>query len=89
MPENNTAGNATPFLTDVATLRERARKHMDAGAVTANYGADPALVVKVLNEALATEIEPPGAPRASTVRSRTTPLPLIVICPPAVSFLRP
>jgi len=55
MPEN-TAGNATPFLTDVATLRERARKHMDAGAVTANYGADPAVVVKVLNEALATEI---------------------------------
>ena len=55
MPEN-TPGNATPFLTDVATLRERARKHMDDGAVTANYGADPKIVVKVLNEALATEI---------------------------------
>lgn len=55
MPENTT-GDATPFLTDVATLRERARKHMDAGAVTENYGADPKLVVKVLNEALATEI---------------------------------
>ena len=55
MPQNTT-GNATPFLTDVATLRERARKHMDAGAVTANYGADPNVVVKVLNEALATEI---------------------------------
>ena len=54
MPDH-TSGN-TPFLTDVATLRERARKHMDAGAVTANYGADPKVVVKVLNEALATEI---------------------------------
>jgi bacterioferritin len=55
MPDN-TKGNTTPFLTDVATLRERARKHMDAGAVTANYGADPKVVVKVLNDALATEI---------------------------------
>jgi bacterioferritin len=55
MPEN-AQGSTTPFLTDVATLRERARKHMDAGAVTANYGADPNVVVKVLNEALATEI---------------------------------
>ena len=50
------AGKETPFLTDVATLRERARKHIEAGAVTSNYGADPQLVVKVLNEALATEI---------------------------------
>ncbi len=53
---NNDAGNATPFLTDVATLRERARKHIESGAVTSNYGADPKVVVKVLNEALATEI---------------------------------
>src|SRR5512132_3413411 len=49
-------GSATPFLTDVATLRQRARQHIQAGAVTSNYGADPKLVVKVLNEALATEI---------------------------------
>jgi len=49
------AGNATPFLTDVATLRQRARQHMDSGAVTANYGADPKVVVEVLNAALATE----------------------------------
>jgi bacterioferritin len=46
----------TPFLTDVATLRQRARQHIEAGAVTSNYGADPKVVVKVLNEALATEI---------------------------------
>src|SRR4029079_13435353 len=55
MPIEN-SGNATPSLTDVATLRKRARQHIDAGAVTSNYGADPKLVVKVLNEALATEI---------------------------------
>jgi bacterioferritin len=55
MPEN-IAGNSTPFLTDVATLRDRARKHLQEGAVTSNYGADPDVVVKVLNDALATEI---------------------------------
>ena len=46
----------TPFLTDVATLRQRARAHIEEGAVTQNYGLDTNVVVKVLNEALATEI---------------------------------
>src|SRR6188508_1094439 len=55
MPDTK-AGTETPFLTDVATLRQRARQHIQAGAVTSNYGADPVLVCKVLNEALATEI---------------------------------
>jgi len=45
-----------PFLTDVKTLRERARKHIDQGAVTEGYRADRETVIKVLNEALATEI---------------------------------
>jgi len=45
-----------PFLTDVKTLRDRARKHIEEGAVTAGYGGDPAAVVKVLNDALATEL---------------------------------
>jgi bacterioferritin len=49
-------GSDKPFLTDVQTLRQRARQHMEAGAVTASYGADRDTVVKVLNEALATEI---------------------------------
>src|SRR5690348_10736509 len=56
MPNEKGGGNATPFLTDVATLRQRARQHMDDGAVTSNYGADPKVVVDVLNAALATEI---------------------------------
>ncbi len=45
-----------PFLTDIKTLRERARKHIEQGAVTEGYGADRETVIKVLNEALATEI---------------------------------
>jgi len=53
MPAGNTA---TPFLTDVKTLRERARQHIEEGAVTAGYGADRDTVVKVLNDALATEL---------------------------------
>ena len=56
MQNDNRGRNATPFLTDVSTLRERARQQMDAGAVTQNYGADPKVVVEMLNAALATEI---------------------------------
>ena len=48
--------NPTPFLTDVQTLRKRARQQMNEGAVTPDYGADPKVVVEVLNAALATEI---------------------------------
>jgi bacterioferritin len=44
------------FLSDVKALRDRARGHMREGAVTAGYGADRATVLKLLNEALATEI---------------------------------
>ncbi|HJZ80107.1 MAG TPA: ferritin-like domain-containing protein [Pyrinomonadaceae bacterium] len=52
---SNTA-TAKPFLTDIKTLRERARKHIEQGAVTEGYRADRETVIKVLNEALATEI---------------------------------
>lgn len=45
-----------PFLTDVQTLRERARQEIEKGPVTSAYGADVARVVTVLNEALATEL---------------------------------
>jgi len=44
------------FLSDVKELRRRARQHIENGAVTEGYGADPKKVVAVLNEALATEI---------------------------------
>ena len=45
-----------PFLSDIQELRERARRHMNEGAVTESYRADRDSVVKILNEALATEI---------------------------------
>jgi bacterioferritin len=45
-----------PFLTDVMTLRKRAREHIEMGAVTEGYRADRETVLRLLNEALATEI---------------------------------
>ena len=48
--------NEKPFLTDVKTIRERARQHIEHGAVTAGYRGDRETVIKLLNEALATEI---------------------------------
>lgn len=48
--------NSEPFLTDIKTIRERARKHIEQGAVTESYSADKETVIKLLNEALATEI---------------------------------
>ncbi len=45
-----------PFLTDIKTIRERARKHIEDGAITAGYSADRSKVIELLNEALATEI---------------------------------
>lgn len=45
-----------PFLTDIKTLRERARQHIEQGAITEGYSADRKTVIKVLNESLATEI---------------------------------
>jgi bacterioferritin len=44
------------FLTDITTLRERARAKMSEGPITAAYGADRVQVIDVLNQALATEI---------------------------------
>jgi bacterioferritin len=45
-----------PFLSDIQTLRQRARQHMEKGAVTPGYAADRDAVVNILNAALATEI---------------------------------
>jgi bacterioferritin len=44
------------FLTDIQTLRDRARAKIEEGPITEAYGADRVRVVEVLNEALATEI---------------------------------
>jgi bacterioferritin len=47
---------ATPFLTDIKELQRRAREHVEKGAVTPAYRGDVETAVKLLNEALATEI---------------------------------
>ncbi len=43
-------------LTDVQTLRQRARQHVENGAVTEGYHADRERIIRLLNEALATEL---------------------------------
>lgn len=45
-----------PFLTDIEEIRRRARQHIEQGAVTGSYRADRETVIRLLNEALATEI---------------------------------
>jgi bacterioferritin len=52
----NRQDNRATALTDTATLRKRAREHIESGAVTASYAADRTTVLRLLNEALATEI---------------------------------
>ncbi|TFY84625.1 bacterioferritin [Pseudomonas nabeulensis] len=43
-------------LTDVATLRSRARQNVENGAVTEGYDADREQIIRLLNESLATEL---------------------------------
>jgi bacterioferritin len=47
---------ANEFMTDIQTLRARARQHIENGAVTEGYRGDRETVIRLLNEALATEI---------------------------------
>ena len=43
-------------LTDVATLRSRARQNVENGAVTEGYDADREEIIRLLNASLATEL---------------------------------
>ena len=45
-----------PFLSDIKEIRRRARQHIERGAVIDNYKADLDTALRVLNEALATEL---------------------------------
>jgi bacterioferritin len=47
---------AGTFVSHIDEIRRRAREHIKAGAITAGYQADRETVIKVLNEALATEL---------------------------------
>lgn len=44
------------YITDLQEIRRRARQHVEQGAVTEQYHADRPTVLKLLNEALATEV---------------------------------
>jgi len=44
------------FLTDVETLRARARKQIEDGVLTPSYGIEPGVAIDLLNTALATEL---------------------------------
>jgi bacterioferritin len=48
--------NSKPFLTDVKTLRERARKNIGSGGVTFTYQGDVKKTIDILQSVLATEI---------------------------------
>ena len=48
--------DTTSFISDIQEIRRRARAHIERGAVTSGYKGDVDTVVRVLNEALATEI---------------------------------
>lgn len=44
------------FISDLETIRDRARRHIEMGSVTEGYRADREMVIRLLNEALATEL---------------------------------
>jgi len=44
------------FTLDIKSIRERARKHIEDGAVTAGYKGKAPIVLNLLNDALATEV---------------------------------
>jgi bacterioferritin len=58
MPDTTRTGaeKSRPFLTDVKTLRERARKHLATGDVTPTYVGDVNRTIDILQAVLATEI---------------------------------
>jgi bacterioferritin len=50
------SNNYGQFVSDLEAIRRKARQHIETGAVTDNYRADRETVVRILNEALATEL---------------------------------
>lgn len=56
MSDNTPNETTQPFLTDITEIRRRARQHIDEGAVTPDYEGNVETTVKLLNDALATEL---------------------------------
>jgi bacterioferritin len=44
------------FVSDIESIRERARQHLEEGSLTSNYGGDVETAIALLNAAVATEI---------------------------------
>jgi bacterioferritin len=49
-------GGTLPKISDVLAIRQRAREHLEDGAVTSSYPPDKDAIVALLNVALATEL---------------------------------
>jgi bacterioferritin len=56
MSKKSSTKTALPFLTDIKTLRERARKNLGDGGITHAYKGDPKKAIAILQTVLATEI---------------------------------
>jgi len=52
----HTEATSKPFLTDVKTLRDRARAHLETGNITSTYKGDAKQAIEILQSVLATEI---------------------------------
>jgi bacterioferritin len=52
----STGSPSKPFLSDVETLRDRARRNLSDGVVTKTYGGDVKRTIEILQSVLATEI---------------------------------
>ena len=56
MARRESAGAHGEFVSDIKEIRRRARAHIEQGPITAGYQADRETVIRLLNEALATEL---------------------------------
>ncbi|MBW3564565.1 MAG: bacterioferritin [Acidobacteria bacterium] len=56
MTPSSDSKRSKPFLADIEAIRKRARQHIGQGSVTDAYKADRETVLRLLNEALATEL---------------------------------
>jgi bacterioferritin len=56
MTDVKSTASTKPFLTDVKTLRERARQHLETGNVTSSYKGDASQTIEILQNVLATEL---------------------------------
>ena len=56
MAASNNPASEKPFLSDVQTLREKARQHIEDGALTPAYQGDVKQTIAILQTVLATEI---------------------------------